>query len=277
MFLPLRSLDQNNIPLVPSNFGTESEKNFLTDSRIIDDELWISFSENVSVEDVNSKTHKCYLKALRIATELKFQNLVRVWNVVPEINSYFQGIESYQHFCAGRRRAYSEFEIAESQFPVASAIGSHDSKLHFTFLFSKQASLKISNPKQIEAFHYPENYGPTPPSFSRAAIHKNKLYISGTASIRGHQTVYENDLESQFHLTLDNMYILLQEARLRSNKKFEFADMDLRVYLRHADSFGWVTNQLNKIRSLQACTTFLNADICRKDLLIEIEGVANAI
>ena len=48
----------------------------------------------------------------------------------------------------------------------------------------------------------------------------------------------------------------------------------LRVYLRDADDLDFVASELVKsIGNIESNVAFLNADICRRELVIEIDGV----
>ncbi len=135
----------------------------------------------------------------------------------------------------------------------------------------------ISNPLQVEAYHYPKDYGPNAPSFARAAVLRKTLYLSGTASIRGHQTLHVGDVASQTQVTLENIERVIQGANEKTGLDFSLSQMALRVYLR-ASSFRKDVERILSSKIMHfASISFLEADICRESLLIEIEGITHAL
>ena len=60
-----------------------------------------------------------------------------------------------------------------------------------------------------------------------------------------------------------------------NSKKLTLNDESvLRVYLRDADDLDFVASELVKsIGNIESNVAFLNADICRRELVIEIDGV----
>jgi chorismate lyase/3-hydroxybenzoate synthase len=140
----------------------------------------------------------------------------------------------------------------------------------------REPGLAIENPRQTSAFHYPRRYGPAAPSFSRAMIAPDDtLYVSGTASILGHASVHPHDPEAQLAETVVNLEALLQRAlasqRLQTGKLG--ADSLLKVYVRHARDASLVERRLRQQFGAEVPLLILAADICRTELLLEIELV----
>ena len=85
----------------------------------------------------------------------------------------------------------------------------------------------IENPRQTSAYHYPPKFGKHSPIFSRAcsgaARQRPSLFISGTASIVGHETIHPGDVRAQTRETMANINALLDEANRL------FGSMPLRV------------------------------------------------
>src|SRR5690606_4762058 len=105
-------------------------------------------------------------------------------------------------------------------------------------LAHKQPGHHHENNRQQPAYRYPRQYGPCSPSFARATSlslqHRPHLFISGTASILGHETRAAGNLQEQIAVTLDNLNYLRDNfaAELHGTTSPLSA---LRVYLRQAE------------------------------------------
>jgi enamine deaminase RidA (YjgF/YER057c/UK114 family) len=211
-------------------------------------------------------------------------HLYRIWNYVPRINAVEHGLENYRRFCRGRslafeRRFGSGFR---KLLPAASAVGSVAGPLALGFLAGESPPLHFENPRQVPAFEYPPQYGPRPPSFARATAitteSGRQVIISGTAAISGHATVAAGDLDRQLDCTLENLALIGATAGAGDflgapagwTRRFK-------VYVRHAADLGRITTRL-KTGLLRGGGTvqYLQADLCRTDLLVEIEAVLTA-
>ena len=232
--------------------------------------LIIDVARSVSAKDIESMTESVYRNAWQLAKDNGFSEILRIWNFIPNINEFTDGIENYQHFCKGRKSAYSQLLSNEEFFPAASAVGSSDSRIHFKFLFGHHKPLPISNRLQVEAYRYPADYGPTPPSFARASTLDSIVFVSGTASIRGHQTMFVDDLHGQVQCTLENIDEILQQAKKNIGQDLSKHQMSWKVYLRNPDFKQQIESNLKNTLGLNI--EYISADICRSDLLVEIEG-----
>ena len=126
---------------------------------------------------------------------------------------------------------------------------------------------------------HPEEYGPQTPSFSRATLLRAEqddlLFISGTASIVGHQTRHESDVVAQTKETLANLDAVIAEAnRTLGEQKFDLQNIFFRVYIRHAADLSLVRNEIQHHIGGTIKAVFVQADICRQELLLEIEATA---
>ena len=156
-------------------------------------------------------------------------------------------------------------------FPAASAVGTFDENLEVNILLTNGKIVNIENDLQMSAFNYPKQYGRVGPSFSRASIALPNLYISGTASIRGHETLFEGDLQSQTALSVDNIYYLIEKANSMTERRFSLNHSCWHVYLRDPQNKMKVQQLLEKLGLKKV--EFTHAQICREDLLVEIEGI----
>ncbi len=139
----------------------------------------------------------------------------------------------------------------------------------------------IENPRQVSAFHYPGDYGPRPPLFARAALAESGrhewLWVSGTASIVGHQTVHTGDVVAQCEETARNVLTVLDQANQVTRTAGHRAEaLSHRVYVRHTADFPVVRRALERCLG-GAGLTLMQADICRHDLLVEVESVAHGL
>jgi chorismate lyase/3-hydroxybenzoate synthase len=141
--------------------------------------------------------------------------------------------------------------------------------------------MPVENPRQVSPYRYPETYGPRSPTFSRAALAdigdgNVALFISGTASIVGHETVHHGDVREQTRETLRNLQAVIDAANSRGTARFALAELDCVIYVRHPADTEAVREVLEGALGADAPmarhAVYLEADICRSDLLVEIEA-----
>lgn len=194
----------------------------------------------------------------------------RVWNYLDRINEGEGDTERYKHFCAGRLHGMGNF--FEGGFPAATAIGLPDptGRLAVYALATAQPGTRIENPRQTSAWRYPRRYGRTPPSFARAMRlpANDVLAISGTAAITGHESRHGDDLRAQLDEIRTNIDALLDTAGLPPGLD---ADAPLKIYLRHPDDAVVVNDYLDR-ELPEAPRLLLQGDICRHELLVEMDG-----
>ncbi len=218
-----------------------------------------------------------YRRVLAAARDL---HLCRIWNYVPQINALTGGLEHYRAFCQGRSLAFEqEFGGAfQPLLPAASAVGSSGPHLDVIFAASATAPRHFENPAQIPAYHYPPEHGPHAPSFARATVVRDGVrtwtFVSGTAAIKGHQTIAPGSLEAQLDCTLDNLRLISRAAGLGDDLGAgRMAARHFKVYLRHATDLTAIQAHLDgSLLRSQDIVTFLHADICRATLAVEIEA-----
>ncbi|HVC01417.1 MAG TPA: hypothetical protein VND80_04340 [Steroidobacteraceae bacterium] len=207
--------------------------------------------------------------------------LVRVWHYLPDINREVGGEERYRLFNSARRAAFERRGLgADGSAPAATAVGStRGGPLTIYFLAAAVRPIMIENPRQISAYHYPPRYGRASPLFSRACLLPDSqaahLFVSGTASIVGHRTVHAGDAAAQAGVALDNLSIIVEQAeRLRAAQRQSVGALCLKVYLRRAADLDAVRSEIGRRGVAAGSVAYLRADICRTDLLVEIEGYA---
>ncbi len=232
-----------------------------------------------SLEDC---TFQCYREILSLIENERYPSLLRMWNYFSDINSEISNVERYKSFCVGRHKAFSAMLDFERYLPAASAIGTREPGFFLIyFLAAKKPGVQIENPRQISAFHYPGQYGPKSPSFTRAILknwlNSSQLYISGTASIVGHETLHEKDVAGQLHETFENLKSLIDHVREVHHSKVQSMNniTALKVYIRHQEHYSIIKDHLKTVLSDSVPVLFLQGNICRENLLLEIEGIIN--
>ncbi len=227
---------------------------------------WLSKDQ---CRDIEVATQQAYESIMSLLYEEGFPHPFRFWNYLPGINYGNGDEEVYKKFCTGRLNAFENLGIAPESFPSASALGHHTDGAVIYVFASNVTPQHFKNTMQVNAYDYPRQYGISSPSFARAtALKLNQspfLFISGTASIIGHQTVEAGDLERQLEVTLNNIEHLLEHANPDNRRLATF-----KVYVRHQEHVArterWLRERYPDVKAV-----FTIADICRKDLLVEIE------
>ena len=209
------------------------------------------------------------------------RHLARIWNYVPAINEPGPaGLENYRIFCRGRSLAFEQQHGAnfKAAMPAASAVGCKSAALTVSFAACSAQPRHVENPLQVAAYNYPVEYGPRAPSFSRATIvpgaNDATVFISGTAAIRGHATIAPDHTAAQLECTLENLREISNACGLGlALDQGSGSTRHFKVYLRHAADQPAVAAALEE-RLLTGAdrVSYLQADICRTPLLVEIEA-----
>lgn len=232
--------------------------------------------ERAEPATIENTTDAAYRAMLEAAYSAGYPHIHRIWNYLPDINREIAGLEVYQAFCIGRQRAFDRDPLpAGAAVPAACAIGTPIPGFSLYFLAGQQPAVPLSNPRQVEAYQYPPQYGPRSPAFSRAVLVPQGcsalLHLSGTASIVGHESRHLDRVQAQLSETLANLAALLQQVGI------VFSDLGdnafFTVYLRHEPHFPLVRDQLAEVLPPAVDRIFLQGDICRSSLLLEIEGI----
>jgi enamine deaminase RidA (YjgF/YER057c/UK114 family) len=140
----------------------------------------------------------------------------------------------------------------------------------------------LENPQQTPAYDYNEKYSLQSPKFSRAVAlvlgDYVTTWVSGTASIVDSATRYPGDAAKQAEQTIENIERLIgAENFTRHGLKGVGGTLQdlakIRVYLKRAADLERCKAVCER-RFGGVPAIYAVADICRPDLLVEIEGVA---
>jgi enamine deaminase RidA (YjgF/YER057c/UK114 family) len=224
-------------------------------------------------------TEMAYREIFAVLRRTGHRHLIRIWNYLPEINREAGGEERYRLFNSARQLAFRKSgQATAGTVPAACALGSPaGSPISIYFLAARQPPKMIENPRQTSAYHYPQKFGRHSPTFSRACVLNasagTSLFVSGTASIVGHETIHRGDVDAQTRETMANINALLDEAnRVVGPARYSLDGLKFKVYVRRPSDLGAIEGILS--RSLRPSTpiVYLQADVCREDLLVEIEA-----
>ncbi len=249
------------------------------------------FSANAATSPLQRATEEAYCRIFRLLDAEGYPQLWRVWNYLADINGEspeWGGLERYRQFNAGRQDAFlASQRLTSGSVPAACALGVRSGPLTIAFMAGRLPAQSLENPRQVSAWNYPADYGPRAPTFSRGAVAnlsgQQLLFISGTASIVGHLTVHAGDATAQTREAMANVAAVVGEANrgeLQSPPQshpqpYALAALDYRVYVRHAADFDAVRTELESTVGDAASVVYVQADICRADLLVEIEASAS--
>lgn len=209
------------------------------------------------------------------------RHLARIWNYVPRINEDAgEGMEAYRVFCRARARAFDRAGWTAA-LPAASAVGGAPGELAVMFAAARERPATRENPEQVPAYEYPEDYGPRAPSFSRAsqvrADGRRWTFVSGTAAIKGHVSMACGDLAGQIACTLDNLRLISRVCGLGETLGAAGGggapERHFKIYLRTPEDLATARAMLEgELLREGDRVSWLRSDICRRELLIEIEA-----
>lgn len=230
-------------------------------------------AESASADDLSINTEQAYRFLFAHIDRAGYGHLLRIWHYISNITEDAGGVERYHAFNAGRYRAFSADRKNIRTAPAASALGSSEGSLAIYFLASRSPGLPLENQRQVSAYNYPKEYGTCSPVFSRAMQGGDRLFISGTASIVGHTSMYEGNLAEQTRETICNLNALLTNI---SDGTLPLSDLQFKAYLRYPEHLPFVRKALSDAFGAQTPVVFFQAQICRRELLLEVEGICKA-
>lgn len=220
---------------------------------------------------------------------------IRFWNYIPDIHAPAGGgLDRYMAFNAARFAAFVEWFGGADAFAdsvaTATGVGHGGNDLIMHALAGNRSGQPVENPRQIPSYSYSPHYGPLPPCFARATLTKmaengrSSLLIGGTSSVRGEASVHTGDAVRQTEETLKNLASLILAAEVQLQPSAVAKDMEttlkrlrnVRLYVkRPEDTQAVLSTLLESVPHLEFDEIeVVRADICRRELLIEIEGTA---
>ncbi len=224
-----------------------------------------------------------------------YEQIIRTWFYLGDIVGPEGDTQRYKELNRARTDFYANLEFGGNHlppdvqrpiYPASTGIGAegHDvvmSSMALATYRNDVSLVPLENPLQTSAFDYSKNYGPKSPKFARAMAVVTGDYattlVSGTASITGSETKFVGDVKGQTRQTLDNIGALVGEGNLgRHGFPGLGATLDdlvlVRVYIKHQEDYA-ATKAVCQERLGEVPTIYAIGDVCRDDLLVEIEGI----
>ena len=247
------------------------------------------------------RTSEAYAAVRRTLGTGRKWEAVRIWNWIPGIRAIMaDGLDRYKVFNAGRFSAYHEWYGQgagfEKSIATATGVGHDGSDLVIQVLATHEPGIPVENPRQIRSYRYSDRLGPMPPCFSRATLTPEasvglpELLVGGTASVCGEASTHRGDVGAQTRETLVNLAHLVAEGeRRRRNLSGLAIPVDVATQLRRFDSLRVFHLRSQDVEiildNLEPYVSHLDppqielvrADICRPELVVEIEGTVTLV
>lgn len=244
-----------------------------------------------------SKNAFTRMRALLESAGYSMSNLLRTWIYQGQIVQPEGQTQRYKELNRARTDFFRGVRFLENfvpdsyhgaVYPASTGIGADgvDVTLAALAILSERddvVCMPLENPGQTPAFDYAEKYSPQSPKFSRAmAVAYDGccgVYVSGTASIVDSETKHLNDAAAQAEQTLENIRLLISGDNLRQHgiDGFESHLENLalvRVYIKRTGDYETVRAICEeRLGGTPIIYTF--SDVCRDELLVEIEGYAS--
>lgn len=228
--------------------------------------------------------------------EMSFSNVVRQWNYIAQITKDIEvdgkSSQHYQIFNDVRSKYYGTADF-ENGYPAATGIGMDWGGVIIDFVAGNLGAVQsvgIKSPVQFDAYTYSKevlaencilsDFCRTTPKFERAQLvdvcGAKWIFISGTAAISGQVSDHQDSVENQTEMTIDNIRQLISAENIRRFGIETVTDPTityLRVYVKYKADFEAV-KQICYKHFTDVPLSFVVADVCRPELLLEIEGHA---
>lgn len=209
-------------------------------------------------------------------------HLLRTWNFFPEITKKCMGGQQqtnrYDLFCQSRLRAVQASKIEHKIYPAATVIGNHNGCFQVYFFASNSPGTAVENPRQTSAYNYPVSVAHAQPLFSRGILkvwgNRTHFYVSGTASIVGYKTLHHNDVGAQLNEAINNVETLVAHANEQHKTQLNAQDdlLYMKIYVKRREDVAQINQVLASRLSSTTPRILLLGDMCRDDLLVEIEA-----
>ncbi len=235
------------------------------------------------------------IRSLLGETGARVDQIIRTWFYLGGIIANECFTPRYKEFNRAREDFYEPIQFLAHRvpknherpiYPASTCIGAEGRDLTacaiaLTTERNDIFTVPLENPRQTAAYKYGAGHGLGSPKFSRAMAlscgESAMIFVSGTASIKDAETRHIGDVSAQTHETLANIETLISEDNLHNHglpglgaslRDFGTA----RVYVKRQEDYG-IVREICQKRMGDIPTIFTTADICRRELLVEIEGI----
>ena len=253
---------------------------------------WIMVQQSCPLSDAYENFYQNYneIENAFVKNDFAPVDIARTWIYIYDIDGMDKDDNNYQGVNHARKEIYNKINFAGRtgslvDFPASTGIGLQDKAITYSALACNPGMqnkvISIENQSQTPAFEYPEDESKFQPLFSRAIAlldgDKALCSISGTASILEAKSVFIGDAARQTDQTLDNIENLISVSNLQANNinvdngGLEAA-LQYVVYIKHVADYGVVREICEKRLPHNIPHFYVHADVCRDDLLVEIEA-----
>lgn len=228
---------------------------------------------------------------------VEMDHLIRTWLYLGNITGPEGDVERYMELNRARTdfykgvcfgRGHTMGAVGQAVYPASTGIGmcgagivmsatAIDTDRKDVFL------LPLENPQQTPVYEYEKVYSPESPKFVRAMAEAIGdylvIWISGTASIVRSKTLHVGSPGKQADQTLTNIELLLAQKNLSRHHApgagATLRDLaKLRVYVKRPQDYPIIRKVCEKRCGKSIPVIYVVADVCRGDLLVEMEGLA---
>lgn len=227
-------------------------------------------------------------------------DIFRQWNYIPKITAVDSAeYQHYQAFNDSRSEFYRAADWSKTGYPAATGIGMDCGVVTVDIIAAKPLNDKIKivpidNDLQLAAHVYSQEVligaqgdvveGRSTPKFERAkalgSVDESGYicFISGTAAIRGEDSMDSDDAATQTIQTMENVEHLISDHTCKKygiellSKSKEITTA--RAYVKYSKDAEAIKEVVDE-RWPDTSVVYLLADVCREELLVEIEAVSN--
>ena len=227
---------------------------------------------------------------------VRFDQVIRTWLYLGGIVAAEGPTQRYKELNRARADFYKDIPFVAGYqretrrdpiFPASTGIGTEGRELTASAIALATdrddiIATPLENPRQTSAYDYARSYSLQSPKFSRAMALSygpdNIMFISGTASITHSESRHVGDVVAQTHESLDNIEALISEDNLDRHGLPGFGSSleglgIVRVYVKRKEDYPRIQAVCAQ-RLGEVPTIYVTADVCRPELLVEIEGIA---
>jgi len=236
------------------------------------------------------------IRSLLHGRGVRFDQVIRTWFYLGGIVAAEGTTQRYKELNRARADFYKDIPFLAGYqretrrgpvFPASTGIGAEgrDLTVRAIALATDRddiIAMALENPRQTSAYDYARSYSLQSPRFSRAMALSYgpdmTLFISGTASITNSESRHLGDAVAQTHEALDNIEALISEDNLGRHGLPGFGSSleglgQARVYIKRTEDYPKILAVCaQRLGDMPAIYT--TADVCRPELLVEIEGIA---
>jgi enamine deaminase RidA (YjgF/YER057c/UK114 family) len=236
------------------------------------------------------------LRSLFQSVGVRFDQVIRTWLYLGGIVDGEGPTQRYKELNRARSDFYADIPFLADRlhesfrgtaYPASTGIGTEGRGILMSAIALATerddiVAMPLENPRQTAAYDYAAGYSPKSPKFSRAMALScgtyATIFVSGTASITCSETRHVGDAAAQTHETLDNIAALISEENLCQHGLPGLGTtLDslgvVRVYIKHQQDYEAVRAACEK-RLGELPTIYAVGDVCRPELLVEIESIA---